>query len=179
MAPSSSSGLSLSSGGRSSELKIDPVEVVMDLIDDYEDSKMTMHELYRGLKEKDQGTLSKCILALCNRSNDSDEKNMINIELCDALRRKNENIKCSIVRLKSRIAYWKSCALNSCNSCDALTKKNDDLNSSLNCLQSENELLKSNASMPCKSCFILNDDLDKARDDIALLKSNASLPCGS
>ena len=92
---------------------------------------------------------------------------------------KNEKIKCSIARLKSGIAYWKSCALNSCNSCDALTKKNDDLNSSLNCLQSENELLKSNASMPCKSCFILNDDLDKARDDIALLKSNASLPCGS
>ena len=27
--------------------------------------------------------------------------------------------------------------------------------------------------------YDLNDDLDKARDDIALLKSNASLPCVS
>ena len=31
--------------------------------------------------------------------------------------------------------------------------------------------------MPCNSCIALNDNLDKARDDIALLKSNASLPC--
>ena len=80
--------MSLSSGGRSSEIKIDPVEVVMDLIDDYEDSKMTMHELYRGLKEKSQGTLAKCILILCNWSNDRDTENMRNIELCNALRRK-------------------------------------------------------------------------------------------
>ena len=44
-------------------------------------------------------------------------------------------------------------------------------------MKSENDLLKSNASMPCNSCIALNDNLDKARDDIALLKSNASLPC--
>jgi len=36
-----------------------------------------------------------------------------------------------------------------------------------------------NASKPCNSCIVLNDDLDKARVEIALLKSNASLPCGS
>ena len=31
--------------------------------------------------------------------------------------------------------------------------------------------------MPCNSCTALNDDLYKARDEIALLKLNASLPC--
>ena len=46
-------------------------------------------------------------------------------------------------------------------------------------LKSGSEMLKSNTSMPCNSYIVLNDDLDKARDDIALLKSNASLPCGS
>ena len=64
------------------------VEMMMDLLDDYENGEMTMHDFYRGLKEKSQGTLAKCILILCNRSNDRDKENMRNIELCNALRRK-------------------------------------------------------------------------------------------
>jgi len=85
-----------------------------------------------------------------------------------------------------------------CNSCDALLVENeklkrdvylgdkqlqirrrflDELYIDYDALKSENDLLKSNASMPCNSCIALNDNLDKARDDIALLKSNASLPC--
>jgi len=64
------------------------VEMMMDLLDDYENGEMTMHDFYRGLKEKSQGTLVKCILILCNRSNDRDKENMRNIELCNALRRK-------------------------------------------------------------------------------------------
>ena len=87
-----------------------------------------------------------------------------------------------------------------CNSCDALLVENeklkrdvylgdkqlqirrrflDELYIDYDALKSENDLLKSNASMPCNSCIALNDNIDKARDDIALLKSNASLPCGS
>ena len=64
------------------------VEMLMDLLDDYEDSELTMRGFYRRLKEKSQGTLAKCILILCNRSNDRDKENMRNIELCNALRRK-------------------------------------------------------------------------------------------
>ena len=64
------------------------VEMMMDLLDDYENDEMTMRDFYRGLKEKSQGTLAKCILILCNRSNDRDKENMRNIELCNALRRK-------------------------------------------------------------------------------------------
>jgi hypothetical protein len=53
---------------------------------------------------------------------------MRNIELCDVLCRKNEKMKCSLVRLKCGMAFWKSRAhgeMNakidltfSCNSCD-------------------------------------------------------------
>ena len=64
------------------------VEMMMDLLDDYENGEMTMRDFYCGLKEKSQGTLAKCILILCNRSNDRDKENMRNIELCNALRRK-------------------------------------------------------------------------------------------
>ena len=60
-------------------------EMVMDLLDDYEDGELMMSELYHGLKEKNQGTLAKCISVLCNQSKDCDKENMRNIELCDAL----------------------------------------------------------------------------------------------
>ena len=153
------------------------VEMLIDLLDEYEEGELTTREFYSGLKEKSQGALAKCILCLHNRSNDCDKENERNIELCDALRRKNEKMKCSIARLKFGIAYWKSRVLNPCNSCDVMLIKNIELNSSLACLQSENDMLKSNASMPCNSCVALHNDLDLARNKIVVLKSSASLPC--
>ena len=45
-------------------------EMVMDLLDDYEDGELTMSEFYHSLKAKNQGTLAKCILVLCDRSKD-------------------------------------------------------------------------------------------------------------
>ena len=38
------------------------VEMMMDLLDDYENGEMTMRDFYHGLKEKSQGTLAKCIV---------------------------------------------------------------------------------------------------------------------
>ena len=53
----------------------------------------------------------------------------------------------------------------------------DEISIDYDALKSENKMLKSNTSMPCNSCVALNNDLDKARDEIALLKLNASLLC--
>ena len=63
------------------------------------------------------------------------------------------------------------------NDVSSLLRKNEELDSSLACLMNENDLLKCNASIPCNSCVTLNDNLDKARNEIALLKSSAFLPC--
>ena len=71
------------------------VEMVMDLVDDYEEGKMTMRQFYRTLKEKSQGTLAKYILALCNRSNDSDKKNLRNIRVWERHASSSENTPCT------------------------------------------------------------------------------------
>ena len=71
------------------------VEMMMDLLDDYENGEMTMHDFYRGLKEKSQGTLAKYILALCNRSNDSDKKNLRNIRVWERHASSSENTPCT------------------------------------------------------------------------------------
>src|SRR5688572_19258354 len=129
MAPSTSSYVSLSSGRRSSEIELEPeVEVVMDLLENYQDGDLTKGEFYRGLRDISQDTLAKCIMVLCNRVDDDEDENWRNIELCDALCRKNEKMKCSLARLKYGIAHWKSHAFNPCNCCDALLRKNDELN---------------------------------------------------
>jgi len=131
-------------------------ESALDLLYRFEDGDLTRHKLCHKLKDKNQGTLLECILALC-----------VWIETRD------DEIK----ELKFN-ASMSSDALP-CNSCSSLLAKNDDLNASLACLKSENDTLKSNASMPCNSCVALHSDLDKARDEVVLLKSNASLPCAS
>ena len=64
------------------------VEMLIDLLDGYEEGELTTREFYSRLKEKSQGALAKCILCLHNRSNDCDKENERNIELCDALCRK-------------------------------------------------------------------------------------------
>ena len=64
------------------------VEMLIDLLDGYEEGELTTREFYSELKEKSQGALAKCILFLHNRSNDCDKENERNIGLCDALRRK-------------------------------------------------------------------------------------------
>lgn len=138
MGPSSSSCVSLSSGRRSLELELEPeVEAVMDILKNYQDGDFKKGEFYHELRNISQGTLAKCILTLCYRVHDCDDENERNIELCDALRRKNEYMKCSLARLKCGIAHWKSRALNSCNSYNTLQARNNELNFSLVCLKSE------------------------------------------
>src|SRR6266540_4020308 len=73
-----------------------------------------------------------------------------------------------------------------CNTCDDLLASYKNVErevqscyKELHALKSQNEMLKSNASMPCNSCVALQNDLDRARDEVVLLESNASLPCVS
>lgn len=191
MAPSSSSCVSLSSDlndgfaieddlmerRRSAALEKErEVDALLDLLDDDE---LSMEDLLRELGKAKKGTLIGSVVSLSCRFDAYVEYNARNDELCVALRRKIEKLKCSIARLKCGLAHWKSCALIPCTSSDNMLRKNDDLSSSLACLKSENEMLKFSASMPCLACVDLNKDLDKARNEIALLKSNASLPCVS
>jgi hypothetical protein len=187
------------------------VEEMMSLIKDYQDGDLKKGDLYRKLRDMNQGTLAKGILILCDRLNDCEchceDLHRRNIDLCDALRRKKEKMKCSFARLKCGMAHWKSCALNSCNSCNTMHANNVELNSSLAHLKSEIKMLHFNASLPCKSCDALlaenklvrgenleyandvgtflqeNEDLNLSltnlQSEIDLLKFNASMPCNS
>jgi hypothetical protein len=191
MAPSSSSCVSLSSGlndglaieddlvqrRQSAALEKErEVDALLDLLDDDE---LSVKDRLRELGKAKKGTFVGSVVCLSNRFDVCVEQGARNDELCVALRRKIEKLKCSIARLKCGLYHWKSCALVPCTSCDNMLRKNDDLSTSLACLKSENKMLKFNASMPCLACVDLHKDLDKARDEISLLNSNASLPCVS
>ena len=64
----------------------------MSLIEDYQDGDLKKGELYRTLRDMNQGTLAKGILILCDKFNececDCEDFHGRNIELCDALHRK-------------------------------------------------------------------------------------------
>jgi hypothetical protein len=158
MAPSSFPCGSLNK--RSMEVEAEAeVEEMMSLIEDYKYGDLKKGKLYRKLKDMNQGTPVKGILILCDRLNDCEchceDLHRRNIDLCDALHRKNEKMKCSFARLKCGMAHWNSCALNSCNSGNTMHAKNVELNSSLAHLKSEIKMLHFNASLPSKSCDAL------------------------
>ena len=73
------------------------LEEIMSLIEDYQDGDLKKGELYRTLRDMNQGTLAKGILILCNRLDDCEcdcgDLHRRNIDLCDALPRKNEKMK--------------------------------------------------------------------------------------
>jgi hypothetical protein len=68
MAPSSSPYGSLSR--RSMEVKAEAkLEVMMSLIEDYQDGDRKKGELYHKLRDMNQGMLAKCILIICDMLN--------------------------------------------------------------------------------------------------------------
>jgi hypothetical protein len=156
------------------------VEEMMSLIEDYQNGNLKKGELYRKLGDMDQGTLAKGILILWDRSNDCEgdcgNLHRRNMDLCDALRRKNMRMKYSLARLKCSMAPWKSYVLNSCNSCNTMHAKNVELNFSLVHLKSEIKMLHFNAYLPCKSCdALLVENLEFANDVSSMLRKNEEL----
>jgi hypothetical protein len=135
MAPSSSSCVSLSSGlndglaikddlvqrKRSAALeKEHEVDALLDLLDDDE---LSVEDLLHELGKAKKGTLVSSVVCLSNRFDVCVEKGGRNDELCVALRRKIEKLKCSIARLKCGLSHWKSCALVPCTSCDNMLER--------------------------------------------------------
>lgn len=115
------------------------------------DGMLQEDDLQRKLHKMSRGILSQGIIGLFTR-------------LC----------ACSEV-----IAELKDNLPQNCNSCDNMVQANANLKSAIEWLRYENSTLKNYASMPCNSCVALNDNLEKAMDEIMLLESNASLPCVS
>jgi hypothetical protein len=150
------------------------VEEMISLIEDYHDGDIKKGELYHKLGGMNQGTLSKAILILCNRldgcERDCGDLHRRNIDLCDALRRKNEKMKCSLSRLKCGMAHWKSCALNSCISCNTMHAQNNALIASIACLKFELKVLNFKASLPCKSCDALCAENEKLKMKLIVAK---------
>jgi hypothetical protein len=72
------------------------VEEMMSLIEDYQDGDLKTDELYRKLRDMNQGMVAEGILILCDRLNDCEGDfgylYRRNMDLCDALHMRRWNV---------------------------------------------------------------------------------------
>lgn len=78
------------------------VDALLDLLNDDEQS---VEDLIHELGKDKKGTLVGGVLTLSSIIDARDEKIGRDYELCDALHRKNEKLKCFIARLKCGLAH--------------------------------------------------------------------------